>query len=327
MTAGLRISTLSVLVATGAALSLSWRAPPRHFAVERHPPCRAQVVDDDLGFELVMPFDDEDGATDDDDTLLRHQQMSVSISKTTPMINKTVAVLKQECHQLGLKKTGSKPMLIERLEQAHKRLARGMPIKDNEVQKSETFEWYMLQTANGFEGTVARTLRMAIDANRLKDVEKVFVPLLEGETSVRESSVMPSYIFLKMRMSKNLYQMVSNMQYVVNFVGADYGGRSSRWWRVPFLGSTAPPARPTAINGPGRSHAPRGQAPAVQSLAVASGARLRPPQQWVCARARAVHRQVDQRADGGQPRLRLPDADDGGGLREHCEAHEAEKGA
>ena len=167
----------------------------------------------------MMPVEADD---DDDDALLKYQQASVSLSRSTPMVNKTVAELKEECRNLGLKKTGSKPMLIERLEKAHNRLDKGIPIRDNEVQRSGKMEWYMLQTANGFEGTVARTLKMAIDAKRLnEDIEKVFVPLLEGETSVRESSVMPSYIFVRMRMNKNLYQFVSNMQYVVNFVGAD----------------------------------------------------------------------------------------------------------
>ena len=35
-----------------------------------------------------------------------------------------------------------------------------------------------------------------------KDLDDVFVPILEGETSIRDSSVMPSYIFVHMRMSK-----------------------------------------------------------------------------------------------------------------------------
>ena len=171
------------------------------------------------------PFDPDD-AISDDDALLRFQQSSVSISKTTPMANKTVAALKDECKKLGLRRTGSKPMLIERLEQAHRRLERGLPIMDNAVQKTGTVDWYMLQTANGFEGSVARTLRQAIAGPLKGDVEKVFVPLLEGETTVRDNSVMPSYIFVRMRMNKNLYQVVSNMNYVINFVGADYGGRT-----------------------------------------------------------------------------------------------------
>ena len=88
------------------------------------------------------PFDpDADDTISDDEALLRFQKSSVSISKTTPMANKTVAALKDECKTLGLRRTGSKPMLIERLEQAHRRLERGLPITDNEVQKTGTIDW------------------------------------------------------------------------------------------------------------------------------------------------------------------------------------------
>jgi transcription termination/antitermination protein NusG len=114
----------------------------------------------------------------------------------------------------------------------------------------------MLQTANGFEGTVERTIMMAVQAQRLHDqieqarrfcphamcrvlrtlesvrashfcaYAQVFLPILEGETSVRESSVMPSYIFVRMRMNQELHFLISSLQYVVSFVGADRGGRT-----------------------------------------------------------------------------------------------------
>ena len=43
------------------------------------------------------PFDpDADDTISDDEALLRFQQSSVSISKTTPMANKTVAALKDD---------------------------------------------------------------------------------------------------------------------------------------------------------------------------------------------------------------------------------------
>ena len=88
-------------------------------------------------------------------------------------------------------------------------------------------QWYMLQTANGFERSVEASINMAIRAQRLESkIEKVWVPILEGETSVRDSSVMPSYIFIRMAMDENLHFLISDMQYVINFVGADRGGRS-----------------------------------------------------------------------------------------------------
>ena len=56
----LRFAHLSVLVATGAALSVSWRASPPHGRVvaattARHPACLCcAAVDEDLGFEIEM---------------------------------------------------------------------------------------------------------------------------------------------------------------------------------------------------------------------------------------------------------------------------------
>jgi hypothetical protein len=43
-----------------------------------------------------------------------------------------------------------------------------------QVQKDSELQWYMLQTANGFEGTVERTIKMATQAQRLHDkIEQV----------------------------------------------------------------------------------------------------------------------------------------------------------
>ena len=70
--------------------------------------------------------------------------------------------------------------------------------------------------------------------------QRVFVPILEGETSIRESSVMPSYIFIRMRMSAALHFLISDMQYVINFVGADRGGRSMSGQMVGNRGFVRP---------------------------------------------------------------------------------------
>ena len=129
--------------------------------------------------------------------------------------------------QLGQRHTGKKAELIERVQLMQRKRALGLPIHDMQVQQVEESEWYMLQTANGFERAVERTLNLNIAAQGLEDkIERVWVPILEGETSVRDSSVMPSYIFIKMRMDANLHFLITDMQYVINFVGADRGGRS-----------------------------------------------------------------------------------------------------
>ena len=100
---------------------------------------------------------------------------------------------------------------------------------DLQVHRDTEFHWYMLQTANGFENAVKNTIaqRIAVDKRLQLSINETFVPLMQGETSVRESSVMPSYIFLRMKMDKFLHQMISEIQYVVAFVGGDHGGRSA----------------------------------------------------------------------------------------------------
>lgn len=159
----------------------------------------------------------------------RRQSRSVSavLTNLTLSPNATVAQLQQQLKQLGQRSTGSKPELLERLRLLQRKHAMGLPINDMEISADEDMQWYMLQTANGFERTVERTIMMAVQAQRLHEqIEQVFVPILEGETSVRDSSVMPSYIFVRMRMNQELHFLISSLQYVVSFVGADRGERT-----------------------------------------------------------------------------------------------------
>ena len=215
-----------VLAATFLALSLPLRpmvAPSGRASApaSRHAPCRL-VLADWAGVDLEYP--------DEDETELERDQrfMDKSQSSSVPLANRTVAQLKQELREMSLKQTGSKAMLIERIEKAHARLKKGLPLRDTEVTQRPELQWYMLQTANGFEAAVARTLTQAIQVKGLSnDITKIWVPLLAGETTVRDNSIMPSYIFVRMRMTKNLHAFVQSMNYVVSFVGADHGGRSS----------------------------------------------------------------------------------------------------
>ena len=105
------------------------------------------------------------------------------------------------CQWIRLGDHGSRPQLLERLEQIQRKIKKGLPVSEQEVLPSNELRWYMVQTANGFERAVERTIGQVIDAQNMQDdIEKVFVPVTEGESSVRDASVMPSYIFVKMRM-------------------------------------------------------------------------------------------------------------------------------
>ena len=88
--------------------------------------------------------------------------------------------------------------------------------------------WYIVQTFSGFEQKVAETLKDAIKKNDglLQDkIEDVLVPTHEvtevkrGKRVQRKKKYFPSYILLKMEMSKDLYHMIKNIQKVTGFLG------------------------------------------------------------------------------------------------------------
>lgn len=188
-------------------------------------------------FELDFPADDDD---DDEDSLLSDSLEDIRVTER-PAGNMTSDELQSELRHLGQKHTGTKAELIKRVQTMQRKQALGLPIHDMQVQMQEELRWYMLQTANGFEGAVARNLNMIVKAQRLESkIASVFVPLMEGESSVRESSVMPSYIFVQMRMDAALHFLISDMQYVINFVGADRGARSATGQMVGSRGFVRP---------------------------------------------------------------------------------------
>ena len=86
--------------------------------------------------------------------------------------------------------------------------------------------WYIVQTFSGFEQKVAETIKDNIKANKLEDnIEDVLVPMHEvtevkrGKRVQRKKKYFPSYILVKMEMSKDLYHMIKNIQKVTGFLG------------------------------------------------------------------------------------------------------------
>ena len=87
-------------------------------------------------------------------------------------------------------------------------------------------QWYIVQTFSGFEQKVAETLKSTIKKNELSDkIEDVLVPIHEvtevkrGKRVQRKKKYFPSYILVKMDMSKELYHMIKNIQKVTGFLG------------------------------------------------------------------------------------------------------------
>ena len=229
--ASLRDSPWS-FAATASAAPLPLLRQP--FALRRAV-CRASFADIEFAFQEEEEAEAEQRAAED-------PMLALEASLTDrPATNLTVAELQSQLKQMGQRHTGTKAELIERVQLMQRKKALGLPVHDMQVKRADDMRWYMLQTANGFERSVERTINMAIKAQRLEDkIERVWVPILEGETSVRESSVMPSYIFVRMQMSSSLHFLISEMQFVINFVGADRGGRSMSGQMVGNRGFVRP---------------------------------------------------------------------------------------
>ena len=86
--------------------------------------------------------------------------------------------------------------------------------------------WYILQTFSGFEQKVAETLKDIIKKKLLKDkIEDVLVPIHEvtevkrGKRVQRKKKYFPSYILIRMEMSKELYHTIKDIQKVTGFLG------------------------------------------------------------------------------------------------------------
>ena len=86
--------------------------------------------------------------------------------------------------------------------------------------------WYIVPTFSGFEQKVAKTLKENIKTKELSDkISEVLVPIHEvtevkrGKRVQRKKKFFPSYILVKMEMTKELYHMIKNIQKVTGFLG------------------------------------------------------------------------------------------------------------
>ena len=86
--------------------------------------------------------------------------------------------------------------------------------------------WYIVQTFSGFENKVSEILKETIKTRELSDkISDVLVPVHEitevkrGKRVQRKKKYFPSYVLVKMEMSKELYHMIKNIQKVTGFLG------------------------------------------------------------------------------------------------------------
>tara|TARA_B110000438_G_C15773966_1_gene633200 strand:+ start:254 stop:778 length:525 start_codon:yes stop_codon:yes gene_type:complete len=86
--------------------------------------------------------------------------------------------------------------------------------------------WYIVQTFSSFEQKVAETLKEMIQKKDLSDkISDVLVPMHEvtsvkkGKRVLSKKNYFPSYVLVKMKMEKELYHMIKNIQKVTGFLG------------------------------------------------------------------------------------------------------------
>ena len=86
--------------------------------------------------------------------------------------------------------------------------------------------WYIVQTFSGFEQKIAETLKDMIQKKKLEEkISEVLVPIHEvtvvkkGKRVQKKKKYFPSYILVKMEMTKELYHMIKNIQKVTGFLG------------------------------------------------------------------------------------------------------------
>ena len=88
-------------------------------------------------------------------------------------------------------------------------------------------QWYILHTYSGYESMVKDSLLRLIENNNLSDsivdvkipTEQTIEEKANGKKKVVERKLLPSYVFIKMIYSNQLWYLVTNTRGVTGFVG------------------------------------------------------------------------------------------------------------
>lgn len=94
------------------------------------------------------------------------------------------------------------------------------------MQNPEEAKWYILHTYSGYESLVKTSLEKLVENNNLQDrifdlripTEQTIVEK-DGKKKVVERKLMPSYVFIKMIYSNELWFYVTNTRGVTGFCG------------------------------------------------------------------------------------------------------------
>ena len=88
-------------------------------------------------------------------------------------------------------------------------------------------KWYILHTYSGYEAMVKDSLLRLIENNNLSDIivdvkiptEQTIEEKANGKKKVVERKLLPSYVFIKMLYSNQLWYLITNTRGVTGFVG------------------------------------------------------------------------------------------------------------
>jgi len=102
--------------------------------------------------------------------------------------------------------------------------------KPSELWNDDDFNWYILQTQNSFEDWCVKTIWQKLENMELQDqVEEMVVPkqkvakMTGKSTKIIDKALYPTYVYIKMKMSEELWDALVHTPRVVNFVGYDQG--------------------------------------------------------------------------------------------------------
>lgn len=98
-------------------------------------------------------------------------------------------------------------------------------MEETEDRKSQA-KWYILHTYSGYEAMVKGSLEKLIENNNLKDhIFDLKIPCEQvveernGKRKIIERKLLPSYVFIKMIYSNQLWYLITNTRGVTGFVG------------------------------------------------------------------------------------------------------------
>ncbi|MBR2617104.1 MAG: transcription termination/antitermination factor NusG [Clostridia bacterium] len=92
--------------------------------------------------------------------------------------------------------------------------------------ESVTPKWYVLHTYSGYEAMVKDSLEKLVENNNLQDrIFEIRIPLEQtieeknGKKKVVERKLLPSYVFIKLIYTNDLWFLITNTRGVTGFVG------------------------------------------------------------------------------------------------------------